>query len=147
MRQTAYRFRAMTPRIVYYYIAFGLYVLSFVLPGIRLQDASMSGFDSALIVISTLKYWNGALNYAMKVFINLSNFLTLLVFLLQFFMRLGSLRWLQLAALVSGTYWIVSATYGRLSFATFHVGFWLWYVSLIGLFVSTWLARISRNRT
>lgn len=146
MRWISIRFGTMTPRIVYYAV-FALYILSFVLPGVRLQDASMSGFDSALIVVSTLKYWNGFLNYAMKVFINLSNILTLLVFLLQFFVRLRSLRWLQLVAFVSGTYWIVSAAYGRLSFATFHVGFWLWYVSLIGLVISTWLARKPRGRT
>lgn len=129
----------MTPRTAYF-VAFACYVLSFALPGIRMPNAVMSGFDSAMIVISTLSYWNGLLNYALKVFINLSNLLTLLVFLLQFAIGLGRLRYLQLIALVSGTYWIGSAVYGRFSFATFHIGFWLWYASLIGLFVSAWIA-------
>jgi hypothetical protein len=127
----------MTFRILYC-AAFAGYLLSFALPGLRMGEGFLGGWDSAMVLLSTLAYWNGALNYLVKLFLNLSNALTLLVFALQFAVGIRPLRWLQTLALVSGTYWIASAAYGRLTFHTFGVGFWLWYASLWALCLCTW---------
>ncbi len=129
----------MTARILYL-AAFAGYLFSFALPGLRMGSGSMNGWDSAMILVSTLGYWNGPLNYAVKVFLNLSNGLTLLVFPLHFATGLRSLRWLQTLALVSASYWIGSAAYGRMQFHAFGAGFWLWYACLWGMCLCTWAA-------
>ncbi len=128
----------MTPRTVYLCFAV-LYLASFLIPSVRMSTESISGYDSAVILLSTLTYWNGWLNYAMKAFLNLSNVAAVVGICLQFFVGIHRLRWLQLAALVSGTYWIGAAAFGALAFRTLHVGFWLWYGSLVGMTASAWL--------
>jgi hypothetical protein len=128
----------MTPRSIYLCFA-AIYLISFVIPGVRMTKESISGFDSAVILLSTLTYWNGWVNYVLKVFLNLSNIAAVAGICLQFVFGVHRLRWIQLAALVSGTYWIGAAAFGTLTFRTLHVGFWLWYGSLVGMAASTWI--------
>jgi hypothetical protein len=114
-----------------YYAGFGLYMISFFLPTLKLYGG-MSGWMCAVAAVDYLVGSKGVFDFAVAIFINLSNALTILNFIIQFRIGLKKIFVSQLIAVISGCYWIVAAFYAsNYNFEDLLIGFWLWLFSLV----------------
>ena len=128
-----------------YYIGIAIYAVSFGLPCV----SGMRGYDCAIEVLRMLISGQDVTAYLIGVFLNLSNFITLTVFLLQF--RYSGMKiWLmQFIALLSASYWVAITLVGAGGFEQLRdipVAYWCWWFGILTVTVGL-LPRRIRSRS
>lgn len=114
-----------------YFLGFGIYVFSLFLPAIPIFNAPVNVIVVAFVAFGSLFTFNGIMDYISFVFANLSNLLTVLVFILQFKISFEKLYIFQLAALLSALWWSAFLLINSKDLSNFFIGYWNW---LFGIF-------------
>ena len=121
-----------------------IYAVSFILPCV----SGMRGYDCAIEVLRMLINGQEIVAYLMGIFLNLANFLTLAVFLLQFRFRTVTIWLLQVIALLSASYWAAITLVGTSGLGQLRdipIAYWCWWLGILIATVAL-IPRRGRNR-
>ena len=127
----------------FYFLGFIIFIFSFFLPATMILTTPVTLYEIALDIFSSLFKSQSILEYLFALFLNLSNILTILVFILQFKFSLNKLFVFQLIAFISAFYWV--ASFQDLSY--FYIGYWIWLFSLIFMSIVMIIARKPIEKT
>lgn len=86
----------------------------------------LPGYSCALVVFGSLFQFKGVVDYLLTIFANLSNVLTLIVFILQFKRPLNKLIIFQLIAFISAIYWAILDLIQGNNLSNLFIGYWNW---------------------
>jgi hypothetical protein len=114
-----------------YYFGITIYAVSFFLPCV----SGMRGYDCAVEVLRLLTSGQGVAAYLIGIFLNLANFLTLTVFLLQFRYRTLTIWLLQVLATLSASYWVAitlgGGAFGFEQLRDIPIAYWCWWSGML----------------
>jgi hypothetical protein len=119
-----------------YFLGFGIYLFSFILPAIPVLNEPVKGYYCAYWVIGALFTYKGITDLIFTIFANLANICTILVFVLQFKQPFNKLIILQIAAFLSACYWIVFDLIQGNNLSNFLIGYWNWVFGILFMLIT-----------
>ena len=125
----------------------GLYCFSFLLPSavIFTNEEPMYGFQCALSAIRLLFEYENLWILILRVFVNLANLITIILFIIHFKIKIQKLYILQFIAFASSAYWFIQAFFEN-TIQDLLIGYWNWVFSILFISVVMFHFRKSRNK-